>query len=412
MRDLLLKCKKHAPVLYRFIFHFDHIGVTLVTIVMMQLMVCLAFNTSSLNPVARTIDNFRLTDIFYEISNTGLERDTSDLITIVDITDVYNRGKLAEVIDEIQACEPSVMGVDIVFDGFRNDSVGNEQLLETVSNTTSTIVWAYKLVKWDSNKGQFERSFHSFFTEFVDVDHEGFVNVQRDTNGGTVRTLGLSRTVNGHTEYSLSAQVALAATNDSSIITQSKDCNICYTSTLFPVVPADSIAENAELIHSRIVLLGAMRDIRDQHYTPIGRIPGVNVLAYAIQTLVQRRMPLEVPYWLSLIITILLMWFTQILQDGVTRFLKRAERASIRYFIGDSGFASSSISLVAIILLVGLSFALFFRFNIYYNTVWVIMGIALLANVRKFYALSVRLLCAYTKCSFLQHSLYSFKTNK
>ena len=401
-----LKCRKNFSSLWRFIFHLDHLGVVFTTLFLMQLIVFLAINIGFLNPVARTIENFRLTDVFYDVYNSGSERDTSDVITIVDMTEEYDRSKLAEVINQIQANEPSVLGVDIVFNGFRNDSVGNERLIESVCNTTSTTVWAYKLLNWNDDEGRFERSYHSFFTELVDVDHEGFVNIQRDTNGGTVRTLGLYRPAEGRIEYSLSAQVALAAINDSSIVTRSKDCTICYNSTCFPVVPADSIADNADLIRSHIVLLGAMHDIRDQHYTPIGKIPGVKIIAYAIQTLVQRRMPVDVPYWLIALVSFILIWLTQILQYGTTLLLKRAHISSIRYYLGDSGFASSIISLVAIILLVFLSLVLFFKWNIYFNSAWAIMGIALLANVRKFYALIVRILYVHTNWLGIRRSLF------
>ena len=104
------------------------------------------------------------------------------------------------------------------------------------------------------------------------------------------------------------------------------------------------------------------------------------------------------------------MWSTQILQDGITRFLKQADVSTIKYFIGDSGFASGSISIAVIILLVWLSFILFFRFNIYFNSVMAIMGIALLANVRKFYALFVRIIDGRTNWSIVKYSLYSYKT--
>lgn len=405
-----LKCRKSAKDICKFIFHLDHVVVTLTALLVMQLAVYLTFNMGSLDPVARTIENLRITDVFCDISNSGGDRDTSDLITIVDMTDVYDRGKLAEIIDKIQACEPSVLGVDVVFDGLRNDSAGNERLVETVCNTTSPTVWAYKLINWNSDEGMFESSWHSFFTKYVNVDHEGFVNIQRDTNGGTVRKLGLHRLSRGHTNYSLTAQVALAATNDSSIVTQLEDCNIYYSSTDFPIIHSDSIMENEDLIRSHIVLLGAIHDMRDQHYTPIGKIPGVSILAYAIQTLVQRRMPVEIPNELLLIMTFLIMWLTQVLQDGLTRFFKRAEFPTITYFIGDSGFASSSISLLTIVFLVGMSYFLFILFNIYFNSMLAIMGVALLANVRKFYALFVRIIDARTNWSIVKYSLYSYKT--
>ena len=39
-----------------------------------------------------------------------------------------------------------------------------------------------------------------------------------------------------------------------------------------------------------------------------------------------------------------------------------------------------------------------------------IMGVALLANVRKFYALFVRIIDARTNWSIVKYSLYSYKT--
>jgi len=375
----------------------------------MQIIMMLAFNISFLNPVARTIDNFRMTDVFYEISNAGAERDTSGLITIVDMTTEFDRGRLAEIVDEIQSYEPSVMGIDIVFDGVRNDSVGNERLIESVCSTVSPTVWAYKLTHWNSDEGQFDRSYHSFFTEVVDVEREGFINVQRDINGGTIRTLGLHRETAEGTEYSLTAQVALAATNDSSIITKSKDCNVCYTSTYFPVVPADSIAAYADLIRSHIVLLGAMHDIRDQHYTPIGKIPGVEILAYAIQTLVLRRMPIEFPLWMSVLLIFLIIWFTQLIQQGVTNSLQQSS-SSMRRYLGNSGLAASVISMIAMVLLVGACFVFFFHWNIYFNTVWAIMGIALLDNAREIYELIIRIISNKWSWKWVTSSMYYAET--
>ena len=386
-----------------FALKFDHVAVALIAYATLYVIIMIAFSVSFLNPLARAFDNFRMTDIFYEISNAGGERDTSDLITIVDMTTVYDRGKLAEMIDQVQDCKPAVMGIDIVFDGVRNDTIGNERLIETVCSTVSPTVWAYKLTNWNSDEGQFERSFHSFFVDMVDVEHEGFINVQRDTNGGTVRSLGVHRQAEGKTEYSMSAQVALAATNDSSIVTRSSNCNINYTATYFPVVPSDSITEYADLIRSHVVLFGAMHDLRDQHYTPIGKIPGVEILAYTVQTLIDRRMPIELPLWLTMLVNFLLVVFVQIIQQGVTNLLVKKKSATKQYF-GRSGLAKSYISMAAMVVMIGTSFLFSYQWNIYLNTTWAIMGIALLYNAREFYGLLIRLFCE--KWPLLKQSMY------
>ena len=393
----------------RYVFHVDHVGVTLLAFLLIQLLALIAFNVKPLNPIARSIENFRLTDIFYEISNSGAERDTSDLVTIVDMSGIYERGRLAEIIDEVQRYEPSVLGVDIVFDDVRNDLAGNERLIETVCNADSSTVWAYILQDWNSDEGRYEHSFHSFFTEEVEVDREGFINAQRDTNGGTVRTMGLYRNVGGRREYSLAAQIALAVTNDSSFVSLRPDCDIRYTAMHYPVVSADSIAAHPELIRSRIVLLGGINDQRDQLFTPLGKLPGVLVHAYAVQTLVQRRMPKEVPFWLLTMAIFGIVWLVEVIQVWVTRRLTSAPSLSLKNYMGSSFMASNLISLLALLLLVGVSFLFFLHWNIYFNTTWAIMGIVLLGKSRMLYELFVRLLEARLHWPLLRRSLF-FKT--
>lgn len=400
---MIKKFRHKLGAFCHFALKFDHVAVTLIAYATLYVIIGIAFNVSFLNPLARAFDNFRMTDIFYEISNAGGERDTSDMITIVDMTNIYDRYKLAETIDQIQDCKPAVMGIDIVFDGIRNDSAGNERLIEAVCNTSSPTVWAYKLTNWNSDEAQFEQSYHSFFVDLVDVEHEGFINVQRDTNGGTVRSLGIHRQAEGEKEYSMSAQIALAATNDSSIVTHSKDCNINYTATYFPVVPSDSIEEYSDLIRSHVVLFGAMHDLRDQHYTPIGKIPGVEILAYTVQTLIDRRMPIEPPVWVTMLINFLLVVLVQIIQQGVTNLLVNTKSATKQY-IGRSGLAKSYIAMFAMVVMIGTSFLFTYQWNIYLNTAWAIMGIALLYNAREFYGLLIRLLCE--RWPVLKQSMY------
>ena len=225
----------------------------------MWLVVALAVNISFLNPLERAVENFSMTDVFYDISYTSGERDTSDLITLVDMTDVYDRSRLADIVDSIQKYEPALMGVDIVFEGWRGDTAGTERIIEAICSASSPTVWAYKLADWNDEEEQFDGTVHSVFADLVDIN-EGYTNVIRDINGGTVRSFGITRKAEHRPQHSLPATVATTFLGDTTIYDRLTDQDINYTATVFPVLQPDSIWLHPELIRGRIVMLGATHD--------------------------------------------------------------------------------------------------------------------------------------------------------
>ncbi|MEE1308526.1 MAG: hypothetical protein UHJ41_00335, partial [Bacteroidaceae bacterium] len=120
---------------------------------------------SFLNPVERALANFHMTDLFCEAENGNSPQDTSSVITIVDMSEVFNRAELATIIEHIDNLQPAIIGVDIRFDGERDDHIGNERLIETVLNTNSPVVWANQLSDWSDEEKQFIKVLHSFFVD-------------------------------------------------------------------------------------------------------------------------------------------------------------------------------------------------------------------------------------------------------
>ena len=118
---------------------------------------------SLLNPIERALANFHMTDLFCETENGNSPQDTCSVITIVDMSEVFNRAELATIIEHIDNLQPAIIGVDIRFDGERDDHIGNERLIETVLNTNSPVVWANELSDWSDEGKQFTKVLHSFF---------------------------------------------------------------------------------------------------------------------------------------------------------------------------------------------------------------------------------------------------------
>ncbi|MCR5820426.1 MAG: CHASE2 domain-containing protein [Bacteroidaceae bacterium] len=386
-------------------FALDHFLVVIYAIFLMWLVVTLAVNISFLNPLERAVENFSMTDVFYDISSTSGERDSSDLITLVDMTDVYDRSRLADIVDSIQKYEPALMGVDIVFEGWRGDTAGTERIIEAICGASSPMVWAYKMADWNEEEAQFESTIHSVFADYVDVN-EGYTNVIRDTNGGTVRSFGISRMAEHQIQHSLPATVATTFLGDTTIYDRLTDQNINFTATIFPVLQPDSIWLHPELIRGRIVMLGATHDGQDMHFTPIGKMAGLEVLAYTIQTMVEHRDVKLFSGWQTLLFTLIIIWLGQLCQHFVLQQFKR-RHSHIAHFLYESEVTTAIITFFILIILVGICFWLFFTYNVYINTAWAMMGIALLLESRDLYKLTLILLYERYHWPWLKRSVYA-----
>ena len=363
----------------RFIFSIKHVVVTLTAMLLMWLCVQgFLLSISFLNPVERAFDNFRMTDLFYEIESRNKSGHTNDVITLVDMSREFSRSRLGDIISQIDAMNPALLGVDIVFDGIRDDQVGHHHLLDCIREATIPIVWAYQLENWNNERQEFDSIYHSFFADSLDI-MEGYTNVSRNM----VRSFGLWRKAKGQVEYSLPARMAMQFTGDSSFL-QHEDCNIRFSSTQFHVVPCDSLDDYSDLITGHIVLLGATKDKRDVHYTPIGLIPGPHIQAYALLTIINNEFPREVPGGLTLLLTFLFMWVGEILQVGATAFMS-ARRRWFPQMLGQQDLVAGLVAGGYIVVLVAIDYYLFVRTGYFFNSGWAVMGIALQDTARKWY---------------------------
>lgn len=339
---------------------------------------------SFLNPVERALANFHMTDLFCEAENGNYPQDTSSVITIVDMSEVFNRVELATIIEHIDNLQPAIIGVDIRFDGERDDHFGNERLIETVLNTNSPIIWANMLSNWSDEEKQFTKVLHSFFVDRGIKVEEGFTNVQHDINGGTVRSYGIKRQAEGLTYYSLPTRLAIAMKGDSTILKKyDDDCNIRYSSTHFPIVPFDKITENADLIRNRIVILGAIDDKRDMHYCPIGPTSGISIIAFATNTLINDNAPKELSFGWMVLLSLFLIWFAEVMHET---FLWGVSHIKWLRTIAERGILDGIyILLYLMLVLVLIDYFVFKLTSYYYDTAFIIMSILLLDTSRLIY---------------------------
>lgn len=341
--------------------------------------VFISLNLSFLNPISDAIKSFSITDKYYQMMD---EKD-SHAIVIVDLTPLRDRRDIAIALREIVDCKPAVVGVDCVFEGEKPDTA-SDNALRQIAAECPDMVFSYRLLDEKPGGIGYTRSIHSFFAEEMSV-HEGVTNMQRENlYTGIKRMLNPGWTVNGEKQPSFVGELVNIYAKKEMMTADDDEVRINFAPTRFPVIAPTEILSSSEQIEGRIVLLGTMTDETDMHYTPVGKMAGVKLLAYAAQTVIEGRQMKELPHWLTVVCSLLLVMLTDALLLAYERWTSESKQLFVRHVLGSS-YIRGVVTFLWIAFLVWLTFLSFGLYNIKIEIAWAIAAIAFLRTSRSFY---------------------------
>ncbi|MBQ7471642.1 MAG: CHASE2 domain-containing protein [Prevotella sp.] len=369
---------KNFKEIYKRLLHPDHAIVSLVALSIIGILVVCTFNFSFLNPVGRAIKSFTMSSIYYRIMNMSDERETSDLITLVDMTELHHRDSIAHVVEQITEMEPRRLGVDIIFEGHKDDIMGDEALTEAFFGCADKAVVAFKLL--DYNGKEFTNAVHSFFTSDVPVT-EGFTNAMTD-DARSIRRYHVSYPYHGKKVLSLPAQITKAEGLD--IENLRTDHIINYKPVNFPVVGWQELSQHPELIRNRIVLLGTTKEESDKHYTPTGKMSGLEVIAYATLSMIEGYSVSEAGFFWCILLAFIVGCLTNMI-DTTFKSYARHRKSALMIFITASGFYVKLIYFSIMVILTWTSFLLYVKANYYIDTLLALSVIVFTGEARLIY---------------------------
>ena len=349
--------------------------VTILSFAVAGLFALFAFNLTVFNPIAQVVTDFEMTDVYYHILQDGDILEDSPDIVIVDMSDLYSRREIAATLDAIGKQKPRVVGVDVVFEGLKEDTLGDAMIFETAAKYDN-IVYSYKLLDYQNDSIGYAESVHSFFAEAVPV-MEGFTNMQRNLYGGLKRQLSLGRRYQGKLQPSFITKVVNTYQGKEIYKPLDKDLNINFSPRHYRVINPEDVSKSGDLIRGKVVLFGAMKDEYDMHYTPLGKIAGVELLGYSIDTLINQTEVKSASGWQQWIIAFLLVFFT----ETIFSFYKnRVSRIGNRFwrFLLSATFFRSYLMFLWMAVWVWLGFILFCKYNFSLNFGWAFSAIAFL----------------------------------
>lgn len=359
-----------------------NLAITVLAYLMMgffALMLCI----KTFDPLSNALMSFSFTDIYYQILSQTAVPDTSHVVTIVDMTKLYRRGDIAQLLEEIEKGRPRVVGVDVVFDVEKDDFEGNDSLIH-VAQTYDNMVFSVKFLEFDEKQNQYTKEIHSFFTQYVDVE-EGFCNVPRSGQyDATKRTLLRRVRSLGKDHPSLAVKVVQDYIGRPVDSDGEDQLMVNFSPKKFHVLTPEEVREHPELIEDRIVMVGAMYEDTDYHWTPAGRIPGVELLAYGIQTMLEKKEVIQLPsfltYLLSFAISLLYCYFS----SSYKRVTANSSNMFVRFVIGSS-YVLSVITFLFTSIVVFITFLVFAITDITINLAWAISSMAFMGTSTNMY---------------------------
>ncbi|MCQ2245038.1 MAG: CHASE2 domain-containing protein [Bacteroidaceae bacterium] len=360
-----------------------HICVTFLAVAIVGIFAFVTVKAKPLDPLKRTIEEFSFTDIYYEIQGED-NPDSSMVITIVDMTNVIKRADIAQTLADIEKQHPKVIGVDCLFESIGEDLEGNEAIIDAAS-TYKNIVFAEAMTDWENDSVGWSNAKRSFFAELTDIT-EGTINFKRTLYDSMKRKAPVSETYQGKQVPSFVTQLANLYA-DSTIVTadSSSDININFSKTHFHVLQPKEIASHPELIEDRIVLFGAMNSVNDLHWTPLGKISGTELQAYALQSIILSKEIHDLQFVPFCIISLLIIFFVQVLQSLYIKRTRSSSNLFVKHVVG-STYILNILTFLFTSVFIGISFFVFAIFNISINLGWALSAIAFLETSRSLYA--------------------------
>lgn len=245
----------------------------------------------------------------YDIQRRETAPVHSEEIVLVDISDFYGataRAEVADLLDAIYAMEPKRIGVDIFFPASRttDNAIATEIdsiLAETAHNIADKTVFVCHLDSFDSDQQAFKHVYHSFFFDDSYGDEtmeEGYDNLIQSNPGEAISKYSIMQRAEGKNVWSFPTQIAAEYLED----TLDNEPIIRFDPTDFTCLTPDQLEPDS--IFDRIVLVGDMRGRNDSHLTPLGMMQGVELHAYAVQSILHYNRVIHAPVWLLWLISL------------------------------------------------------------------------------------------------------------
>lgn len=374
---------------------YDNIGICLIVFLLVYVFVLASLNLSIFNPLKQALDDFKMTDLYFELMRSSKEKELNKDIVLVDVTKLEDRVAIAKAISEVNSCEPKVLLIDLIFERPSQDPMEDMLLISTIEAGKEREILSAKLTNYNQSSQSFSNLTKSFFHDYIDVKW-AYSNVDQKRPGGSIRQYSLSQMLNDSASFSM-AYAAVCAYND--IQPEIKDISqrlIVYDDTKFLEISSDKILENKSLLKDKLVILGALEEEADMHISPVGKLSGMKILAYSATTFMNHK---EIRS-MSKLTSLLVAFFVCLFCAWFGYKIRKRFKIFSSYFLKLFYFLFTAF-------LVWIAFIFFVHFDYDVDLLYPLLSLALVEEGRIQYSFLIKALCLHTKWKFIKKSIYN-----
>ena len=162
-----------------------------------------------------------------------------------------------------------------------------------------------------------------------------------------------------------------------------KDLSINFSPKYYQIVSCDSLLENRDLIEDHLVLIGAMKEEGDMHYTPQGKIAGVELLAYAAETMLRQSEIKHASTGVTVVVSFIIVFLSVIVLSLYKQFV--SSKKTLFHVILSTSLIRGLFICGWLSLIVWVTFILFCRYNYSISLAIAMSAIALIYMAENLY---------------------------
>lgn len=375
-------------------FRWDHLAVCVLLGIVGWLLVLIISKISIFDPVKAAFDDFSITDVFFEVQRNGHSVKNNDII-IVDMTDLKTRKEIAQAITDIKNCHPKVLGIDLLFERPSFDAIEDDSLISAIDGGDCPQVLSCKLRDYDNQNDVFKNCLYSFFYG-IDRFNWGYANYSQKRLGGVARKTSQMQKLNDSIVYSFPYMLSCYYTGKQPKQELVNEREIIYANVEFFTLKSTEVLKHKALLKDKLVLLGTINEEADMHFSPIGKIPGVLMIAYSILSYMNHYEIVRMSKWSSMLLTFVLCllaaWMGYMIEKWNSVFFPILTKI-FNFVLGAT--------------LVGVALYMFVSHNYYIDLLYPLLGLAMMEDVRELYAGIIRWAVRKKKISIIRNSVYA-----
>lgn len=345
--------------------------ITIVSIGLFALLAAIIPGIDMFEPVSRALTDVTITDIHYASMRDAKPME-NDKILIVDTSD-SDRAEIADAIENAAKGGASVIGIDVIFSDNDVNPDSTRKLCDILTAHKDKIVAAVHLNKWDKETGAYVSTVRTA-TDSIDLP-TGYTNLIDHSDNSYIRNFSTAPESATPSFAQAVTETYMRTYGDSTRHNPTDNGIINFTPQRFKTVNASDVKAIQDLSDGRMVVLGATDSDEDYHFTPIGRLSGIIIQAYSIDSILNDN-TIVVADWLTWIIGFIIVFaassgFT-ILRDN---FENRNPTAN-RYTYAILGLGNIMYPTLAIIFTIFLIGMLYITASIYISSLFIAGSLA------------------------------------